>query len=80
MAINEAELRPKSELYEVGGHGLHITEGMLNEWAVWLNTNDGEYDGLCIGAGSTRDSAVSDAVQSLKSVIEQLQKPAADDK
>jgi hypothetical protein len=45
-------------------------------WAVWLNTEVSDFDGLCLALGSTRDAAVADAVKGLEAVLEKLQGPS----
>ena len=49
--------------------------GVLGEWHVWLNTESGDFDGLCIGIGPTRDAAVGQAVAVLEAATDELQKP-----
>ncbi len=67
-----------SELYPavlIDGHLVHVfTEG--REWCVWLNTEDTEFSGLCIGVGATRDEAVAQAVKVCEAVAAHLQRPA----
>ncbi len=57
------------------GNRLHVCRHE-HHWQIWLNTEAGDFDGLCIGAASTRDRAVAFAVGVLESALEELQKPA----
>ncbi len=57
---------------------VHLVEdswGAGTHWEVWLDTDVGEQDGLCIGSGATRDQAVADAVTELEAALEELQHP-----
>lgn len=58
----------------VEGHLVHVYE-QGGQWAVWLNCEDCEFTGLCIGIGPTRDAAVQQAVTALEAVTEFLQGP-----
>lgn len=58
----------------VEGHLVHVYEGG-GEWHVWLNCEDMEFTGLCIGIGDTRDAAVAQAVAVLEAVAAYLQQP-----
>lgn len=58
----------------VKGHLVHVYE-QDGQWAVWLNCEDCEFTGLCIGIGPTRDAAVQQAVTALEAVTEFLQGP-----
>lgn len=55
----------------IADHLVHVYE-QGGEWHVWLNTEDLEFTGLCIGLGPTRDAAVVQAVAALESVVEFL--------
>lgn len=57
----------------VEGHLLHVFEES-GEWHVWVNTEDMEFTGLCIGVGDTRDAAVAQAVAVCEAVAAELQK------
>lgn len=59
----------------VDGHLVHVCEYRPGQWQVWLNTEALEFDGLCIGVGTTRDAAVAQAVAALEAVVEHLQQP-----
>jgi hypothetical protein len=59
----------------VAGHLLHVYRDE-DGWAVWLNTEASDFDGLCIGLGTTRNTAVAEAVAALEAVLETLQEPA----
>ena len=43
------------------------------DWAIWLDTEIGERDGLCIGLGKTLGIAVEDAMHELKNALRVLQ-------
>src|SRR4051794_396920 len=58
------------------GELLHVYQDDEGWW-VWLNTEVSEFDGLCVGAGTTRDGAVAAAVQVFEAAIAELQHPAA---
>ncbi len=55
-------------------HLLHVYE-QGGEWHVWLNCEDMDFTGLCLGLGATRDEAVEQAVQALEAITEKLQGP-----
>lgn len=62
------------------GHRLHVfreTDGPSDaSWCVWLNTEAGDFDGLCLACGHpTRDGAVAEAVQILEQAVAFLQRP-----
>lgn len=59
----------------VPGHRIHVYEDNAC-WYVWLNTEVQDFDGLCLGTGSTRNDAIEDAVAALEGIIEALQRPA----
>lgn len=67
------------ERYALPGFGLHIFRDSVageiagNEWVVWLNTEGGDFDGLVIGLGDSRNGAVQDAVTILESLTAKLQ-------
>jgi hypothetical protein len=77
-ATKEVE-KPKSPKFEQRqrlstGNLLHVA--MIDgEWEVWLNTDIQNFDGLCIGAGKSRDAAVTDAVAVLEAATDALQNP-----
>lgn len=50
-------------------------EGGGGPFAVWLDTEVADHDGLCIGLGDTRDAAVADAVKDLEARLAELQLP-----
>lgn len=58
------------------GYKLHTTNremwGAEGEWEVWLNTELGLFDGICIGRGPTREQALIDAQQTLALAIGKL--------
>ena len=58
---------------------LLITHGCGDDWLVWgtLPDHDAIEDafGFVVGVGSTRDSAVADAIKALEAAAEELQAP-----
>lgn len=60
----------------IAGHRVHVFDAG-DGWECWLNTESQDFDGLCIGGGSSRDEAVGDAVASLEAVVAFLQRPPA---
>ncbi len=46
------------------------------EFAVWLDTEVVDHDGICLGLGATRDAAVADAVADLEARLAELQLPS----
>lgn len=52
-----------------------LTDGVVTDVEVWLNTGTADYDGMCIGAGETRDDAIAQAVRSLEWIVATLQGP-----
>lgn len=54
------------------GNRIHIVSEAENDFEVWLNTNVGDFDGLCIGCGQTRQGAVDDAARVLKQALQKL--------
>lgn len=67
-----ASQRHPSELVE--GHLVHVCE-IGGEWEVWLNCEDADFTGVCIGVGDTRDEAVAQAVKVLEAAAAHLQQP-----
>jgi hypothetical protein len=64
----------QSEWYEVQGLGLHVMQESEGHWVVWLEPEVGaKYIGLCVGAGTTRDAAVTNAVTTLEEAAALLQ-------
>lgn len=53
---------------------LHIRQEGDNDYEVWLNTESQDFDGLCIGCGSTEDAAMKDAEVVLLDAAFALQK------
>lgn len=73
----ERPKRRKQEHYEADvhvPHALHVYEED-GEYHVWLNTGVSDHDGLCIGIGLDRQTAVTQAVGSLEWALETLQGP-----
>lgn len=48
-------------------------ERYTTEYAVWLDPGGDNFMGLCIGTGSSREQALTDAVASLERAIKQIQ-------
>jgi hypothetical protein len=53
------------------GYRLHMTD-LNNNKTVWLNTEVGDFDGLCIGTGNTQYDAVCNAVGTLDAAARKL--------
>lgn len=45
---------------------IHIVSESPNDYEVWLNSDVGDFDGLCIGYGVSREAAVADAIDVLE--------------
>ena len=58
----------------IEGVGVHVCQND-GEWEVWLNCEDADFTGLCVGWANTRDEAVAQSVKSLEAVLEFLQGP-----
>lgn len=74
MAATERASRRYPSVLVAGSNLLHVCE-MHGEWEVWLNTEDMDFTGLCVSAGSTRQEAVTEAVRVLEAVTAKLQEP-----
>ncbi len=62
------------EQYRTGHHDIWIfSSDAGSDWDVWLEPSGGEFDGVCIGGGATRDAAVQDAVNALEAALAKLQ-------
>lgn len=57
-------------------YGVHVVLEDGRPAEVWLNTENSDFDGICIGTGS---QAVADAVQTLERTLEILQAPPTPD-
>lgn len=62
---------PINERWEVGSNILHLTNAD-GGFQVWLNTEAGDYDGLIIGLGDTRQGALLDAAQTMNMALTEL--------
>jgi len=51
----------QGEHLELDSNQIHISNEDGNWW-VWLNTDVGDFDGLCIGCGQSRKEAIDDAI------------------
>jgi hypothetical protein len=65
---------------EVEGYGVHVCQiesdrEIGGPWGVWLNTEVADFDGICLGVGTTRNEAVGKAVKLLEAVTDFLQGP-----
>lgn len=61
-----------NEHIDLDGNRIHISSEEPNDFEVWLNTDVGDFDGLCIGCGPTREIAVSQAIAVLKEGLTKL--------
>jgi hypothetical protein len=53
-------------------HEIHLIEGSregLGRFEVWLDSEDGTCDGICVGMGRTREDALNDAIRDLREII-----------
>jgi hypothetical protein len=60
---------------EPAAHAIHIMERaqVPDRFEVWIDTDDeGACDGLCLGMGRTREKALSDAIEYLDHLTEEL--------
>lgn len=57
---------------------VHIVSETPNGYEVWLNTDVGDFDGLCIGCGESREAAVADAISVLEEGVRALKANAGD--
>jgi len=71
-ATRRASKRYPSILIE--GHLLHVCE-MSGEFEVWINCEDADFTGVCIGVGASRQVAVTQAVRVLEALLDKLQGP-----
>lgn len=55
----------------IEGHLVHVCLN-ADEWEVWINCEDMDFTGLCIGVGLTRDIALKEALRALESIVEHL--------
>lgn len=65
------------EHIDLDGNRLHIASSSPDDFEVWLNTDDGDYDGLCIGCGQSRQEAITSAVEVLREGLGKLESAAA---
>lgn len=63
MRVKEKLLH--SERLKLDGNTIHILSEQPNDFEVWLNTDVGDFDGLCIGCGQSREEAVAGAISVL---------------
>lgn len=62
-----------AEELELEGYKVLIVGGADIDWEVWLNTDKSDFDGLCIGSGTTRELAVEYAIATLSPALNWLQ-------
>lgn len=63
MRVKEKLLH--NEHLTLDGNRIHILSEQPNDFEVWLNTDVGDFDGLCIGCGQSRQEAVAGAINVL---------------
>lgn len=61
-----------NERLELDGNRIHILSEQPNDFEVWLNTDAGDFDGLCIGYGESRDEAITSALAVLEEGVRAL--------
>jgi len=47
---------------DLDSNRIHIVSEVKDDFEVWLNTEVGDFDGLCISCGKSREEAVADAI------------------
>lgn len=74
LSIRENEDRASKQYpsIPVEGCALHVF-GLEGGWQVWLNTEVQDFDGLCIGTGTSRNGAIAEARKVLEACVEVLQ-------
>lgn len=70
MRVKEKLLH--NEHLELDGNNVHILSERPDDYEVWLNTDVGDFDGLCIGCGQTREEAVAGAVAAFDEGLRKL--------
>jgi hypothetical protein len=63
------------EIHIIEGPGIGSGSGgeeAFDRFEVWLDTDAGRLDGLCVGIGATREEALNSAIQDLQDTIEAL--------
>jgi uncharacterized lipoprotein YmbA len=63
------------EHVDLDGNRLHVLSETANDFQVWLNTDVQDFDGLCIGYGPSRETAVANAVAMLEDALVKLRPP-----
>lgn len=63
-----------NEHLDLDGNRIHISSDDPNDFQVWLNTDVGDFDGLCIGCGPTRANAVAQAIGVLEQGVAALKR------
>lgn len=53
---------------------LHVEQDVDGTWVVWLDTDIDERDGICIGIGADRASALADAYTELSDRLTELKR------
>jgi hypothetical protein len=66
-----ASLAQPSVLVE--GHLVHVCE-MRGEWEVWINCEDANFTGVCIGVAPTREEAVAEALKVVDALADHLRR------
>lgn len=74
ISAQEQASRDYPSIEFVAGHRLHLYRDRA-WWCVWLNTEVGDFDGICIAMKHTRQEALAQAVRVLEAAVEQLQRP-----
>src|SRR5262245_48001637 len=70
----EARVTAMNEHFQIEGNTLHIkgNDDPADDYEIWINTNDADYDGVCIGGGSTLAEAHAEAVKVLEGCLRVL--------
>lgn len=59
----------------IAGHLVHLSckDG---EWELWINCEDADFTGVCIGVGQTRDEALAMGIRVIEAIGAHLQNGA----
>ncbi len=68
----EAASRDYPSVEFIPGHRMHVFF-MNGDWVVWLNTEFGDFDGLCLSVGKDKQEALTEAIKVLEAAHDFLQ-------
>lgn len=61
-----------AEQLDLEGYKVQIVGGE-GDWEVWLNTDESDFDGLCIGWDVSRELAIQHAIATLSPALRWLE-------